>query len=250
MRVSSLWVRLAFALALPVLVSGCASNGGQGGQTASAGNMGSGEYPVSAPQEATAEQPAAAAMASTDPGEYRISANDSLQIAVFQVQDLNQTVKVNVDGSITLPLVGKVMVAGKTTHEAELLIADLLRKKYLQSPQVSISIAKFGQRVTVSGAVKQPRVLAVDGQLTLTQAIANAGGLSDLADSTRVHVARRAAGQHVEDRIFNLDFIQSGKTIDPKLEGGDMVVAEESGTKVALKNVKDLLPFAVFATIF
>jgi polysaccharide export outer membrane protein len=248
-RVSSLLVRLVFALAVPVLLSGCTSNSGQIGQVAAHDTAGGQTYPMSN-SAAPAEPSAAVAMASTDPGEYRISANDSLQIAVFQVQDLNKTVKVNADGSITLPLVGKVAVANKTTHEAEQMIADMLRKKYLQSPQVSVSVAKFGQRLTVSGAVRTPRVLAVDGQLTLTQAIANAGGLSDLADSSRIHIARRTSGQHVEDQIFSLDSIQSGKMIDPKLEGGDMIVAEESGTKVALKNVKDLLPFAVFATIF
>jgi hypothetical protein len=74
-------------------------------------------------------------------------------------------------------------------------------------------------------------------------AIAQSGGVSELGNAERVHVAR-PAGQQVEDLVFNLDDIQAGKAQNPMLRGGDIVVVEESGRKVALKNVKDLLPFA------
>lgn len=255
MKVPGSLQRIAFVLATAVLLAGCTSattnkvgSAEPKHSVASAPQLGSGEYPVTDPQAANGGANASA-MASADLGDYRISPNDSLQISVFQVPDLNHTVMVNADGTITLPLIGKVPLAGKTTHEAEEIIADRLRKKYLQSPQVSVAVAKFGQRVTVGGAVKSPRVLAVDGQLTLSQAVANAGGLSDTANSTQIHVARRD-GQHVQDEIYNLSAIQAGRNIDPKLEGGDLVVAEESGTKVAFKNVKDLLPFAILANVF
>lgn len=242
MKIAPLWLRLAFALAVPVLVTNCTSNNGPG-ENAVASQAASAEYQ-------STEQPMATALASTSPTEYRISPYDSLQVTVFQVQDLNKTVTVNADGTISLPLVGKVVMAGKTIQQAEDIIGDRLRKKYLQSPQVSVSVAKFGQRVTVSGAVKSPKVLTVDGQLTLTQAVANAGGLSELADSSRVHIARKAAGQSVQDQIVNLGAIEAGKAPDPMLQGGDLVVAEESGVRVALKQVKDVLPFAVLGSLF
>jgi polysaccharide export outer membrane protein len=180
--------------------------------------------------------------------EYRISQQDILQISVFQINDLNSAVQVSQDGNITLPLIGKVQVAGRTTYEAEQSIAGKLRQKYLQSPQVSVSVKTYGKRVTVSGAVMTPRVLADDGNTTLSQAIANAGGVSKIADSTRIHVAR-SQNQHVQDALYNLDDIQAGKTTDPLLKGGDIVVVEQSGTKVALESVKDLLPFAIFASL-
>jgi polysaccharide export outer membrane protein len=192
----------------------------------------------------------ASALASADTltGDYKISAKDILQVAVFQVKDLDNTVQVGEDGNITLPLIGKIQLRGKTTHEAEQVIAGKLRDKYLQSPQVSVSIKQYGKRITISGEVKTPRVLPDDGQTTLTQAIANSGGLSELADTTRVHVAR-SMDQHIQDEVYNLETIQAGKATDPLLRGGDIVVAEQSGTRVAFKSVKDLLPFAVLATI-
>ena len=182
-------------------------------------------------------------------GDYRISPQDILQIAVFQVQDLNNAVQVGEDGNITLPLVGKIQLRGKTTYEAEQIIAGKLREKYLQSPQVSVSIKQYGKRITVSGEVKTPRVLPDDGNTTLSQAIAGSGGVSELANSTRIHIAR-SKDQHVQDEIYDLDEIQAGKAKDPLLKGGDIVVVERSGTRVALKSVKDLLPFAIFATLF
>jgi polysaccharide export outer membrane protein len=141
-----------------------------------------------------------------------------------------------------------VQVAGRTTSEAEQIIAGKLRQKYLQSPQVSVSVKTYGKRITVSGEVRGPKVMGDDGGTTLSQAIANAGGVSDLANAQRVHIAR-SRDQHVQDEIFNLDDIQAGKAPDPLLKGGDIVVVEQSGAKVALKDVGSLLPFAIFATL-
>ena len=189
-----------------------------------------------------------ASASGAEPPEYRISQQDILQISVFQVNDLNSATQVNQDGTITLALVGKVQVAGKTTVEAEQIIAGKLKQKYLQSPQVSVSVKTYGKRITVSGEVKNPKVLPDDANTTLSQAIANSGGLSDVANSQRVHVAR-SRDQHVQDEIYNLDDIQSGKAIDPLLKGGDIVVAEQSGVKVAFKDMTSLLPFAILASI-
>ena len=193
-------------------------------------------------------QSASASAFGTEPTEYRISQQDILQISVFQVNDLNTAVQVNQDGNITLPLVGRVQVAGRTTPEAEQIIAGKLRQKYLQSPQVSVQVKSYGKRITVSGAVGGPRVLPDDGNTTLSQAIASAGGVSDIGNSDRVHVAI-SKNQHVQDNIYNLDDIQAGKVADPLLHGGDIVVVERSGYKVAFKEIGALLPFAMFATL-
>lgn len=205
------------------------------------------EAPASAPAPVDAT---ANVIAVANAGDYRIAARDVLDINVFQVPDLNKSVQVSNDGNISLPLIGRIGVGGKTTQEAEQLIGDKLRKSYLQSPQVSVSLKQYGQRITVNGEVKSPRVLAMDGDITLAQAIANAGGLSDLANSHRVHVARQLGGGRIQDEIYDLDAIQAGRVTDPPLKGGDIVVAEQSGTAVAFKNMKDVLPFAILASLF
>jgi polysaccharide export outer membrane protein len=229
-------VSVAFVLAAPLFLSNCAQNALQNSTVAAADK----------PAAATSSLALAAADAPTV--DYKLAPRDIIDIAVFQVPDLTKTVQVSDDGNVFLPLIGKVAVVGKTTHEAEEIIAKKLRKGYLRAPQVSVFVKQYGQRVTVSGEVKTPRVLPVDGKITLTQAVADAGGFGDLADSKRVHVAR-TANQHIHDTIYDLDAVQAGKVPDPTLQGGDLVVVEQSGVKVTLKNLKDLLPFAIFAPL-
>ena len=91
-------------------------------------------------------------------------------------------------------------------------------------------------------------MLADDGGSTLSQAIANAGGVGATGNAERVHIAR-SKDQHVQDEIYNLDDIQAGKVPDPLLKGGDIVVVERSGVRVAFKEIGALLPFAVFASL-
>jgi polysaccharide export outer membrane protein len=231
MRALAIFVSLLFVLVVPLSLTDCTSN--------------------TAPTGGVTSDPAvtANALADTMPHpDYQISPRDILEVTVFQVPDLSRTVQVGDDGSVTLPLIGRTKVAGETTNQAEQAIADRLRKKYLQSPQVTVLVKQYGQRVTVSGEVKSPRVLSVDGKLTLSQAVASAGGLSDLANGDRIHVARSSNG-HIQDEVYNLNQILVGKAADPTLRGGDLVVAEQSGVQVALKNMKDILPFAVLASI-
>lgn len=193
-------------------------------------------------------QLAANVKATSVTGEYVIAAQDVLQINVFQVADLSKSVQVDGNGDVFMPLIGQIHLAGKTTDQAQQEIAGKLSKKYIQSPQVTVLVTRSGQRVTVSGAVRTPQVLTVDGKLTLSQAIAQAGGFSDLANSNRVHMAR-VSDEKVKDVVYDVDAIQSGVAADPALKGGDIIVVEESNGRVVLKNMKDLLPFAVIAAL-
>jgi polysaccharide biosynthesis/export protein len=189
------------------------------------------------------------AAVSDDATDYKITSQDVLRVTIFQVPDLDRQVMVDGSGFVSLPLIGRVPVRGKTILQAQEDIAARYSKSYLQSPQVTLSLVKSGQRVTVNGAVKSPTVLSLDGTLTLSMAIAQAGGLSEIGNSGRIHVAR-PSGQQVEDYVYSLDDIQAGRTTNPVLRGGDIVVVEESGAKVAFKNMKDVLPFAALGGFF
>jgi polysaccharide biosynthesis/export protein len=185
----------------------------------------------------------------SDDGDYTIGSQDILQVAIFQVPDLTRTVRVDGGGFVSLPLVGRVPVRGKTMLQAQEDIAARYSKSYLQSPQVNLSLVKSSQRVTVSGAVRGPTVLTLEGTLTLSQAIAQSGGVNDLANSERIHVAR-ISGDQVDDSVFNLKEIQAGRAPNPALRGGDIVVVEESNARLALKEVKDVLPLAAVSGFF
>ena len=148
----------------------------------------------------------------------RIGPRDLLQVTVFQVPDLTRTVQVTGNGFVNLPLIGNVKVGGKSIDQAQQEIAAKLEKKYLRSPQVSISLAKSGQRVTVNGAVRSPQVISLDSRLTLSQAVAAAGGLNEVGNAQRVHVAR-AVDQTVNDSCLRSGSDPSGQSRGPVTRG-------------------------------
>jgi polysaccharide export outer membrane protein len=109
--------------------------------------------------------------------EYKIGAKDLLEITVFNLPELNQTVRVSEDGSVTFSLLGKVEVAGLTAQELEKKLASLLDQQYTKNARVTVFIREF-QKVAIIGAVARPGMYELVGPTTLLQAIAQAGGLT------------------------------------------------------------------------
>lgn len=179
---------------------------------------------------------------------YVIGPEDKLNIRVFEVKDLSfENEQVDASGRIMLPLIGKVTAAGKTPDQLEEEIAQRLGK-YLQSPQVSVSVTESAsQKVTVEGNVKNPGVYQVRGHTTLLQAVAMAGGPDDEADTHKVAVIRLDNGIR---KAATVDYtaIRDGKTGDPLIQGDDVVVVGESRIKMVWSNVMKNLPiFTLFA---
>jgi polysaccharide export outer membrane protein len=200
--------------------------------------------PVS--MSATASLPAAAAVPMAAPalagGDYRVGPLDILDVSVFQVPDLSRTVQVAANGQISLPLIGAVVAAGKTTAELQDDIAKKYAATYLQSPQVSVFVRDAqSQRVTINGEVAKPGVYPTTGPTTLVQMIAIAGGLTDLADASGVVILRQQDGKRAAAK-FDVKAIQAGTAEDPLVRGGDTVVVDRSGIKATFKGLRDTLP--------
>ena len=174
--------------------------------------------------------------------EYRIGSQDLLEIAVFQVADLDRTVRVNSDGQISLPLVGSVLAGGKTVQELEQAIASKLREGFLQDPQVSVFVQEFAsQRITLEGAVKNPGIYALKGRTSLLQAIAMAQGVSDLARLDGVVVFRTIEGQKMA-ALFDLREIRGGNVPDPLVYGDDIIVVDQSESRTAIRRIVESIP--------
>jgi polysaccharide biosynthesis/export protein len=182
---------------------------------------------------------AASAYASTS--DYRIMSGDVLQITVFQVQDFNREAQVDAGGNIVLPLIGGVPAAGKTVHEVESEIAGRLRAKYLQNPQVLVTIKDaVGLRVSVQGAVKSPGVIQIRGDTTLTTVLAQSQGFTDTADKSSVLVIRNTDQGRVAAKV-DAGAILAGSAPDPPIHGGDMIVVDDSFIRSAGKDALTLL---------
>jgi polysaccharide export outer membrane protein len=109
--------------------------------------------------------------------DYRIGPKDLLEITVFGLPELNQTVRVSEDGSITMSLLGRVEVSGLTAQELEKKLASILDKQYTKEARVTVFIKEY-QKISVIGAVGRPGMYELVGPTTLLQVIAQAGGLT------------------------------------------------------------------------
>lgn len=175
-------------------------------------------------------------------GPYLIGPQDLLEVSVFEVSELNRTVQVSGGGTVNFPLIGDVPAAGRSASDLEADIARRLDNGFVRNPHVSVSVKEFNsQRITVDGAVRKAGVFPLRDRVTLTQAIALAGGQDpDIAGSGVVVVRQSPQGQTA--LRFDLDDVRSGKVADPYLSNGDSVVVENSNGKAILNGIGKIAP--------
>ena len=126
-------------------------------------------------------------------GDLPVGAGDLLEVSVFEVEELSRIrLRVPRRGVVTLPLVGQVRAAGRTTSELEDEIRSRLQRKFMHDPQISVFLLEHNsQRISVIGAVRKGGVFTLDRPLRLADALALAEGLTEEADRL-VYVIRRA----------------------------------------------------------
>jgi polysaccharide export outer membrane protein len=145
--------------------------------------------------------------------DYRIGPKDLLQITVFELPELNQTVRVAEDGSITMSLLGKIEVAGFTAQELEQRLATLLGERFTTGgAHVTVFIREY-QKISVIGAVGRPGMYELVGPTTLLQAIAQAGGLTAQA-MTELYIYRVGPDGRQERIAVRLEDLTRGGNQD------------------------------------
>lgn len=174
--------------------------------------------------------------------EYRLGANDQVEISVFGVEDLTKTVRINSNGQVSLPLIGSIPAGGMTIPELEAELTRRYSGSYLQNPQVTVFVKEFSsQRITLEGAVRQPGIYPLTGKTTLLQSIAIAQGLDPLADLGGVVLFRQIDGKKMA-AVYDMRELRRGRVEDPLLYGEDIVVVEQSGSKTALRRFIESVP--------
>ena len=157
--------------------------------------------------------------------EYKIGAQDLLEISVFGLDDLNRTVRVSENGTITLPLLGEVKVEGLTKTDLERKLSQLLEEKYLQNPQITVFIREHqSTRVSVLGAVSNPGLYELLGRETLMQIISQAGGLTTEAGDDIIIMRQLEDGASKSLKISIDDlFVNGDATLNIPLQPNDIV---------------------------
>lgn len=117
-------------------------------------------------------------------GEYRIGADDVLEVNVFGAPELNQRLRVSAAGDISMPLAGPVEASGLTARELEKALEEKLRA-YLNDPHVGVFVDSVESHpISVIGEVKKPGVFQVRGPKTVLEMLSMAEGLADEAGDT------------------------------------------------------------------
>lgn len=129
--------------------------------------------------------------------EYTIGVEDQLQVLVWKEPELSLTVAVRPDGKITVPLIGDVQAAGRSSEQLAAEIKTALTE-FVNSPVVTVIVGQINNfKVYVLGEVGSQGVLQLKSRTRLLQALAQMGGLSEFADKSNVILIREVNGAEV-----------------------------------------------------
>jgi len=152
----------------------------------------------------------------------------------------DEGILVPADGKVDLPLIGSVKLTGLTEKEASKVLIKKY-KKYLRNPYVHVRI--LNQKLFVLGEVKRPgTVLVTNGTMSLFEALATTGDLTDYADRTKIKVIRGSM-RHPEIREINLADLHSLKLASLVLRPNDIVYVEPRDSKASVVGAQEKLPF-------
>jgi len=194
----ALLTMLVAALCAPAL-TGCASN---------ADNS---KVKLTAPQESTTLGP-----------------GDVFQMQIVGEKELPTEYQVASDGTVDLPYIHTLKVAGLEPQEiARLVRQKLMSEKILTDPSVVVSVKEYRSKVvTVLGSVQKPGSFPLSPGLSLLQAISQAGGLTSIANKDRINLTRRSKSG-ASTVVISIDAITEGRSPDIPLQAGDSIYVHE-----------------------
>ena len=162
---------------------------------------------------------------------YVLKVSDVIELDVYQERDLNKSVRIEGDGTVSLALVGRVKLAGMTVGEGKSLITDLYNRDYLVDPQISLLVVSFSPKVLhILGSVRSPGVVNIppDRDLTLTEALSMVGGVTRMGNPRAIKIKR--VDQDGSTRQMEVNFskvVQDPDVTDLVLNEGDTIWVPE-----------------------
>jgi polysaccharide export outer membrane protein len=168
-------------------------------------------------------------------GEYTINAQDILNVQVFDEPELSTKYRVEADGMITFPLLGRVPASGLTLREFQDRLRSGLSAGYIRNPQVRVDIESYkSQSVYVIGEVRSPGKISIAGSMSLIEALALAGSPTVAASNELIVVHPKKAkpgaatlpdeDADAERTRVNIKDLQVGKAgLDISLKDGDTI---------------------------
>lgn len=152
-----------------------------------------------------------------------LGVGDVFEVRVFRQKDLTGEYRVNSEGSIAFPLIGKVVVSGKTPVAVEKQIRSRLADGYLRDPQVSVLVKEYNSKtISVFGEVRKTGTLSYAEGMTIVDAISQAGGFTNMARKNAVTVTRKRSSKSKRFTV-PVQSIGQGKAANFFVRPGDVV---------------------------
>lgn len=142
---------------------------------------------------------------------YTVGEDDVISITVYDQPQLSTKVRVSGDGTIILPLLGNISVAGLSVVDISEKLTRLYADGYLVNPQISVFIEEYGsKKATILGMVNSPGQYSIRQHTSLLEFISMAGGLTNDAGGTAVITRKSGDGKTVQVDLAKL--IEKGET--------------------------------------
>ena len=157
-----------------------------------------------------------------------VGPGDVFSMEVVGEKELPREYQVASDGTVDLPYLQTVSVAGLEPQEIARLIRKLLiEKRILNDPSVVVQVKEYNsRRITIMGQVAKPGVFPYTTGLTLLQALSQAGGPTGIANLDKVNLTRRMTGGS-RTVVISIGTIMEGRAADVPLQSGDRIFVHE-----------------------
>lgn len=157
--------------------------------------------------------------------DYIIGPGDVIEISVWKNEALTKLVTVLPDGKIHFPLIGEVVVGGKTLVDLENELKQRITK-FVPAPNLTVMVQQVNSMVIwVIGKVNNPNRIVLNSNINVLQALIMAGGLNTFAKRNKIKIFRKTKDKNLI-LTFEYDDVMEGKNLEQNIElkRGDIVV--------------------------
>jgi polysaccharide export outer membrane protein len=157
-----------------------------------------------------------------------VGVGDAFTMTIVGEDKLPKEFRIAPDGTVDLPYIHRIQVAGLEPQE----LSELIRKKLVAGgvytdPSVAIDVKEYNsKRIVVLGQVSKPGSFPLTPGITFLQVISQAGGFSSMANRDRVNLTRKT-GKQSRTIVLSADAITDGSLPDFQLQSGDTVFVPE-----------------------
>jgi polysaccharide biosynthesis/export protein len=210
------------------------------GMTAAAQKVDAGSAPSDGSSSVTAAPSASTPGLQQRNPRYKLRKGDSFDVDFAMTPEFNQVIAVQPDGYITLKAIGSMYVEGQTVPEITQTLTNAYTK-ILHDPVIAVSLKDFEKPYFIaSGQVARPGKYDLRGDLTVTEAVAIAGGFDDKSKHSQVVLFHPVPTGGFEAKVINVKKLMASKDMseDIRLQPGDMLFVPQN----SLSKIKPFLP--------